>query len=240
MRGEDGGIDGIVNAVVDTTDRVLSERRLRTLSRMGERTDPSSSVEAACRKALESLAENRADAPFALIYLSEDDARSARRVACAGVEVGMDAAPDIVALDTGVTSTWPLAEAQDKNESFVITPRADLALPSGVWPEPVAEAIVAPVTMSSDTRACAFLVAGVNPRRRIDAAYRSFFELAAGHVGTGITTARAYEDGHRHRLRLYHRRHEERLGHCPHRQNDARRLGRPAQLAPSGEELCVA
>ena len=37
VRGEDGQIAGIFNAVVETTDRVLSERRLRTLSRMGER-----------------------------------------------------------------------------------------------------------------------------------------------------------------------------------------------------------
>ena len=40
IRGEGGTIDGIFNAVVETTDRVLSERRLRTISRMGERPDP--------------------------------------------------------------------------------------------------------------------------------------------------------------------------------------------------------
>ncbi len=39
VRGEDGQIDGIFNAVLETTDRVLSERRLRTLSRMGERAE---------------------------------------------------------------------------------------------------------------------------------------------------------------------------------------------------------
>ena len=37
VRGEDGTIGGIFNAVVETTRHVLSERRLRTLSRMGER-----------------------------------------------------------------------------------------------------------------------------------------------------------------------------------------------------------
>ena len=40
VRGESGTIDGIFNAVVETTDRVLSERRLLTMSRMGERADP--------------------------------------------------------------------------------------------------------------------------------------------------------------------------------------------------------
>ena len=46
VRGEGGSIDGIFNAVVETTDRVLSERRLRTMSRMGERPDPTSALEA--------------------------------------------------------------------------------------------------------------------------------------------------------------------------------------------------
>lgn len=63
-----------------------------------------------------------------------------------------------------------------------------------MWPEPVAEVITVPVTAAGEAKACAFLVAGVNPRRRVDAAYRSFFELAASHVGTGITTARVYEE----------------------------------------------
>ncbi len=41
VRGENNKIDGIFNAVIETTDRVLSERRLRTLNRMGNaRTRP--------------------------------------------------------------------------------------------------------------------------------------------------------------------------------------------------------
>ena len=197
VRGENGAIDGIFNAVVETTDRVLSERQLLTLNRMGERTDPSSSIEAACRKALESLAENCADVPFALVYLKDDDAPSARLVACASVEADGDSAPEVIALDSGAPSAWPLAEAHEKDESIVIASPANLALPTGVWPEPVAEVIVVPVKMSGDTRVRAFLVAGVNPRRRIDTGYRSFFELAAGHLETAITTAKAYDEERR-------------------------------------------
>ena len=61
VHGEDGRIDGIFNAVVETTDRVLSERRLRTLSRMGQRANASLSVDDACKRAVAILAENAAD-----------------------------------------------------------------------------------------------------------------------------------------------------------------------------------
>ena len=39
-----------------------------------------------------------------------------------------------------------------------------------------------------------FLVAGLSPRRVVDADYRSFFDLIAGHVGTAIANARAYQE----------------------------------------------
>ena len=199
VRGADGGIDGIFNAVVETTDRVLSERRLRTLARMGDRAEPSLSVENACQRALDRLAENEADVPFAAIYLADDERRLGRLVAAARVGIGTAVAPASLALDGETDTVWPLAEACRTGTSVVVVPPRDLVLPDGVWPEPVVEVIVVPITSVGDKRPCAFLVAGVNPRLRIDGGYRSFFDLAAGHLGTAITTSSAYE---RERRRL--------------------------------------
>jgi signal transduction histidine kinase len=57
--------------------------------------------------------------------------------------------------------------------------------------------VVAPITVAGESRSSAFLVMGANPRRRVDPNYLSFFALAAGHIGTAIATARAYEDERR-------------------------------------------
>jgi GAF domain-containing protein len=43
------------------------------------------------------------------------------------------------------------------------------------------------------------LVAGVNPARKLDAEYRTFYELIAGLIATAIQNARAAEE-ERHRL----------------------------------------
>lgn len=194
VRGADGGIEGIFNAVVETTDRVLSERRLRTLSRMGERADPTLSVEDACRRAADILAQNAADVPFALVYLRDGD--GVRLAATTGVEAGSPAAPATMPL-AGSEAIWRLADIAQADMAAVIEPTEGLELPKPIWPEPVAQVMLVPVTVAGEDRPSAFLVAGVNPRRRIDEGYRSFYELAAGHIATVIAAARTYAEERR-------------------------------------------
>ena len=189
VRGEDGRIDGIFNAVVETTDRVLSERRLRTLSRMGERANASLSVDDACSWAVAILAENAADVPFALVYLREE--AGLRCVAQLGIKAG---APAFISHDAIDQAPWPLAEAVVQRHAVIGPAAPDAAPLSRYWQEPVTEIATVPISVAGDEAPAAFLVAGANPRRRVDATYRSFFELAAGHIGTVLTTARAYED----------------------------------------------
>ncbi|MGC2087049.1 MAG: ATP-binding protein [Bradyrhizobium sp.] len=186
VRGEEGNIDGIFNAVVETTDRVLSERRLRTLSRLGERANASLSVDETCLRATGILAENRADVPFALLYLREGD--TTRLVAT----VGCGAVPP-----AGGITPWPLDEAERQGGPIAAPAMPGYAPSDPFWSEPVTEVVIAPITVAGEQRSSAFLVMGANPRRRVDANYLSFFDLAAGHIGTAIATARAYEDERR-------------------------------------------
>ncbi|WP_343699183.1 ATP-binding protein [Caulobacter sp.] len=187
IQGEDGRVAGIFNAVVETTERVLSERRLRTLSRMGERADAALSIDAACRWVADTLASSAVDAPFALIYRREGEV--ARLAAEAGLEAGAPGAPTVLPLDG--EGQWPLSAT---GAAVVTAPPEGLVLTKAAWPEPVVQAIVLPVTLAGDPSPGAYLVAGVNPRRRLDESYRAFFDLAAGHVATAMTAARTYEE----------------------------------------------
>ncbi len=195
VRGESGTIDGIFNAVVETTDRVLSERRLLTMSRMGERADPTLSIEVACQRGASILSDNAADVPFALVYLR--DGTMAHLAACASIEAGSAAAPTEIALGDGLPGLWPLANSAAMAKAMVIRTPDELALTSAFWSEPITEVVIVPIATVAEESPSAFLVAGANPRRRVDATYRSFFELAAGHIGTAVATARAYEEERR-------------------------------------------
>ncbi len=164
---------------------------------MGERADPALSVEGACKWATSILGENAADVPFALVYLR--DGTTARLAAFASIDAGSVAAPTEISLGDGPSGHWPLADASAMAKTMVIRAPGDPALTSTFWSEPVTEVVIVPITTAAEERPSAFLVAGANPRRRVDTTYQSFFELAAGHIGTAIATARAYED-ERHRV----------------------------------------
>src|SRR6185437_12535382 len=96
---ESGGVGGVFTPVIETTEKVIGERRLRTLKDLAARRAPLGGAAAACRLAAETLAENSHDIPFALLYLIEDGRSTARLIGTAGIAAGTPAAPVEVALD---------------------------------------------------------------------------------------------------------------------------------------------
>lgn len=67
---EDGGVGGVFVTVLETTDRMLRERRLRTLRDLANMSGRSTAAEI-CADAAELLARNPHDVPFALLYRPE-------------------------------------------------------------------------------------------------------------------------------------------------------------------------
>lgn len=196
IRGEGGRVEGIFNAVVETTERVLGERRLRTLSDLGACVQEARRAEEACERAARILERNAADVPFAMIYLLDAAGTEARLVASANVPPGHPAAPAQVDLaGDPAAAPWPLRGVAETGEASVV--RDPGALPGGPWPEAPTEAVVLPLVAPGQARPTGFLVAGANARRRLDPQYRSFLDLAAGHVATAVANARAYEEERR-------------------------------------------
>ena len=76
IRGQGGEIEGVFNAVLETTTRVIGERRLRTLRELGLwKTGEARTAEEACQIAARVIAANPYDLPFALLYLLDVDGR---------------------------------------------------------------------------------------------------------------------------------------------------------------------
>ncbi|KAG9307824.1 hypothetical protein G9A89_023389 [Geosiphon pyriformis] len=69
--GENGDILGLFTPVQETTQRVLSARRLKTLSELGNRTPGAKSIESSCHLVTTALREHNADITYAIIYLIE-------------------------------------------------------------------------------------------------------------------------------------------------------------------------
>ena len=107
--GEGGAIAGVLNTVIETSYRVISERRSRLLRDLVEGTAGAMSASSVCSRTVELLARGAADVPFSLIYKPnwEKGGREARLFAAAGIEAGGPASPSVIPLDAE-SASWPL------------------------------------------------------------------------------------------------------------------------------------
>ena len=82
------GPAGCSSPSIETTERVLSERRLRTLRELALAAGRDQDDVAACRAAGEVLEGNPEDLPFAAIYLFDERRTTARRTGTSGLPAG--------------------------------------------------------------------------------------------------------------------------------------------------------
>jgi signal transduction histidine kinase len=201
VRDETGGVAGMFCACIETTERVLGERRLRTLRDLAARASAAKTADDACRMAIDTLANNAADIPFVLLYLIDAGGQFAHLAGTVGLAPNTPASPGLVDLTLPIEAqaSWPLAHVALTGQAQLVD---DLlvrfgALAAGAWPEPPHSALVLPVAQSGQDRSAGVLIAGISARRALDDDYRGFFDLVAGQVATAIANAHAYEEERR-------------------------------------------
>ena len=194
VRGEGGRVEGVFNASVETTYRVINERRNRVLRELGERTALARTVQEASALAISTLGTATSDAPFCALYTVEGP--HARLSHAAGVEPGGPAAPEVISLTEEAAEPWPLARALRSGRVEDVTgldTRLGLVLPGGPWPEKAHSAMIAPILLAETGRTSGFLVLGASPRRAIDGEYRQFAERIASNHSRVMASAAAFE-----------------------------------------------
>jgi hypothetical protein len=80
IREEAGEVRGVFTAVTETTERVLADRRLRTVAALAARTAEAHTVAEVCKQAVAALAGNPEDVPFARLRLDADCVAETGRV----------------------------------------------------------------------------------------------------------------------------------------------------------------
>jgi len=176
VRDKDGSVQGTLVVCSETTEQVLSERRLRAL--LAITVDPSPEEQVTNSEPLLTLAKNvvrklggdPADLPFASLYLLDKGK----------VLHAVSTAPEI-ALSS--PEHWPLAKAVRSHAPVVVADlRArfgDLAI--APWPEPLTQAYVLPLKLARSTTQAA-LVFGLSPRLPFDHSYQTFLRLVGARI----------------------------------------------------------
>ena len=184
IRDESGGIGGVFTAALETTLRVVNERRLTTLSEVAEASAQATEEDEVCRWAAEALASNRSDIPFAFVYLLDDE----------GKPVLAGSSHD--AAESALIPAGSLAEvAATGSPQTVDLPGASADLPPELGLDvPPRQALVLPIPKAGEGRSAGVLVAGISARRALDDSYRRFFGLVAAAIGSALGVARAHEE----------------------------------------------
>ena len=174
VRDKDGTVRGTLVVCSETTEQVLSERRLRTLlaisadSLAQPQTNLLSFAEAISTK----LADDAADIPFALLYLQME-----KKFVQAG------STPS--AKDLHDASHWPLEQVISSQTPSLVE---DLQQRFGdvccaPWPEAITRAYILPLPMTG-LSVQAVLICGISPRLPFDESYRTFFQLVGSRIAS--------------------------------------------------------
>ncbi len=212
--GDTGRVEGLFCAVSEETERVLSERRLATLSALASgiaASDSRAKVLATTEQALGAAAR---DLPFTLVYLFDGDGDGGDVEGIGNKQTGDDDAAEIppeaqLSAATGMPAGHRLAPQRLTDEAAsrwgagqilagATELQVDLAepgldVPSGDWDEPPQHATVLALGGQGGERPAGFLVAARNRYRPLDADGRNFVRLIAGQIGSALANADAYE-----------------------------------------------
>jgi PAS domain S-box-containing protein len=203
VRVESGEVGGVFTAVIETTENVIGERRLRTLRDLAARSATVRSEEETWQLAAATLAENPADIPFAV--LCQPSGEGLQTMGTAGIEPAHWFCEELCR--TGSS----LFNAARGVATTGVRAKLDLGsyagLPCGSWATAPHEAIALPVS-ALGLGASAVLVAAVSPAKALDESYGTFFELVARQIATSMADARAYEEERRSHLRMAAMRQE--------------------------------
>jgi PAS domain S-box-containing protein len=185
--GDDGSTAGMICANTDDTDRIISERQLRTLTQLGQTLTDCQSNDEVIGKMITALQENPHDFPFALYYtISQSTIRLSH-----STQLGEFAAniPKVLDLQENSEIAHLMNEAVSKRKLQVLEGITEKIgrMPSGAWEVTPDKAIVLPVGQTAANLPYGFLVVGLNPYRLLDEKYASFFNLIADQVGASIS-----------------------------------------------------
>ncbi len=191
LLGDSGKVEGLFCAVSEETERVLSERRLATLSELSAGLTVADSRRKAMRATEQALAGAGRDLPFTLVYLYEPGGE-AHLAGCTGITPGHALAPRALPCTEG--ALWG-ADRLLAGTTELQCPLDGLtaSVPSGPWDRAPRTALVHALGGHGGGQPLGFLVAALNPYRPGDAHAVDFVRLLAGQIGASLDNADAYE-----------------------------------------------
>lgn len=178
--GEDGKVDGIFNAVIETTYQLINERRAGLLQKLSRKISAATSAEEVFKRVSFVLKNNSADIPFYFIY-TLSSVNKPLLVAASSPETLVKELPIQDLIKNGSSKHLPdVQQYLDK-------------IPVSFWPESPSEAMLVPLRANNGITT-GFLFAGLSARRKFDREYQLFVEQVAGIISGALNSIHSMEE----------------------------------------------
>jgi PAS domain S-box-containing protein len=192
--GDDGKTAGMFCANTDDTDRITSERQLKTLTHLGKRLADCSSNREIIEKTIDTLQENPQDFPFAIFRAIQDN----KAVFTHSTPLGTSS--PLVLNEYEIDGEGEVAQIIRKTIS---TRKPQVLenllskvgeLPKGAWGVSPDRLIVLPIMAAGTNAPYGILSVGLNPYRLLDEKYLGFFTLVADQIATSFSDVHMLEE----------------------------------------------
>lgn len=192
--GDDGGTAGMICANTDDTERIISERQLRTLTQLGKRLVNCQTNTEIITRTIDSLKENEYDFPFVLFYSISGD-----KAVLFQDDRHVSPAPEVpLEIDLSHNSKFTRCINKsifEKKLQVFEGVSSDLGtMPTGAWGVTSDKAIVLPVVQPGSKDPYGVVIVGLNPYRLLDEKYGGFFTLVADQVATSFADVHVLEE----------------------------------------------
>lgn len=192
--GDDGGIAGMFCANTDDTDKIISERQLKTLTGLGKELSDVKTNKQVIENTIDVLKQNQHDFPFALFYsYNNNNATLVHHTPLENVTGDIPKAIDL-SVDNEIAELLNLAITSKKLQVFEGLQEKLGLMPKGAWEVAPNKAIILPIVQASGKEAFGFLVVGANPYRLLDEKYAGFFSLIADQMTTSFMQVHVLEE----------------------------------------------
>jgi PAS domain S-box-containing protein len=200
IRDESGGVGGIFHPITESTGQVLGARRTQGLRDLSAGVAPARSAaeigQCMAGQWTAQWAGLALDLPFFLFYQLDAGTGALQLLGSAGLDA---ASPLVPAQTTLADAPWPFEQTARVRAPWQIDGIADRfggAL-CGPYDDAPNSAVVLPVSLPGNLELFGFLVAGVSPRRLLDADHLGYFERLRAVVETAVGNVLAWEQEQR-------------------------------------------
>lgn len=187
--GDDGGTAGMICFNTDDTQRIISERELKTFTGLGQTLNGAQSEIEVFQRSIATFSENTWDFPFAIFYKTTEAGflRTAHTNLSGTSLNNVEYSDNILApfLNKTIHIAEPLV-IDDLTEKIE-------KVPTGAWSIPPSKALALPITETEQQKPFGILLVGLNPYILLNEEYFRFFLLLAGQVGRSLANVHFIE-----------------------------------------------